>query len=249
MSWLLKLLVPVVLSGSTAVASAMEVRFARDSYEVVAGGEATVEVVMEFGPGEMPDDIFSYGVRLVTAGDGGVLARSVAVPAELNFSGFLVGAMVDLSPGVMGVKGNTQFVDGGFQAYTGPLLATFTLVGLEPGVVDLGLEIYRTLGASEDVFVAADGTKLDETITFGSATLTVGGAPELVITRGDPGRVRVSYAMDAGLRYILRRSEDLEAWEVVAETVGGPASEASFEFSTSPADRAFFQLEAVPVAP
>jgi hypothetical protein len=222
--------------------SAIGVDFTQTQFAVPAGER--IEVTVEIGLAD-GQELFSYGVRLVVGGRA-VVVTSVAVPAELDFTAFRPGATVDLSPGVHGVKGNTRFTGQEFAGYSGTWLATFTLIGIEPGQVDLGLEIFRTVGSSEDVFVATDGTVLDDEIAFGSASLTVAAAPALEITRLDAGRVRVRYAMVAGLRYFLRRSEDLEDWELIAETVKGSTEGATLEFTTDTSGRAFYRLDVLP---
>ena len=239
-SWL----VGAMIAGALP-AGGIELDFSAADYATISGGTVEVGVAIAYEAGETPG-LFSYGVRLVTSGSGSTVATSVQVPAELDFTAFRPGATKDLSAGVNGVKGNTRFTGQEFAGYRGTWLATFTLRGIAPGVVDLGLEIFRTVGSSEDVFVSTDGTVLDDEITFGSATLTVAPAPALEITRLDVGRVRVRFATVAGLRYFLRRSEDLVDWELIAETAEGASGGGTFEFSTSASDRVFFRLDVLP---
>lgn len=229
-----------VLAGG--LADAIEVNFSSPVYAVPVGDTVQVQVEIALDP---YDDLFSYGVRLVTGGPGRVVVTSVEVPAELDYTAFATGATKDLSPGVTGVKGNTLFTEDAAQPYVGTLLATFTLEGVRPGEVDLGLEFYRTVGLSEDVFLSTDGTVLDPFITFGAATLTVAVAPRLELTRLDHGGLLVSYGMVAGLRYVLRSSPDLQDWEVMAETVGRAATRVAFEVPGDRGRRTFFQLEMV----
>ena len=52
-----------------------------------------------------------------------------------------------------------------------------------------------------------------------------------------------------GWRYFLRRSENLEDWDLVAETAGGLASSTSLEFPVEGAEAVFFRLEVAPDPP
>lgn len=82
------------------------------------------------------------------------------------------GAKGTVDPSVLPPKG-----------YTDSLLATFVLTDLSTkvgGSYPLQLELFRTLGATESVFVTAGGEQLDARLVFGSAMVDVIPEPSLV---------------------------------------------------------------------
>jgi hypothetical protein len=152
-----------------------QVHFDQSRYTVSPGGTVQIGVVMESVP---EVGLFSYGVRLVSGSLAGVQGASgIVVPAPLDFNGVLgPGAIRLVENGAAGVKGTIDFFANPVQYYRGTLLATFLVKDLNGtiGTSDpLSLEIYRTLGGNESVFVDAAGSGMDSQIIFGSAVLDV----------------------------------------------------------------------------
>lgn len=165
--------------GSVGLAqSAIVLDFDQDTYFVAPGQSFEVKVVLDADGGSpglqaLPNGLFSYGVKVefdpaaVSLTD----VSSIQVPAALNFNGFSSGANKQTAQGFAGVKGNID--QNLFQPYGGTLLATFQLKDLGGGApYRLDLQIFRTLGASEQVFLDGAGTVLDGNILRFSAQVT-----------------------------------------------------------------------------
>lgn len=212
-----------------APSSAIEIGFAHEVHVVARDRPVELEVVIDFESSGFAD-LFSFGLRLVpeSAAAGHVALAFVEVPEEIDHLGFQRGVLVDRSPLVMGVKGNVGFSGGLFTPYAGTSLARFGVVVHQAGTFTLGLDLFRTAGPNEDVFLAGDGAPLDDRITFGTTTVTVFALPEVRVDLVSDGNdVRVRFDTVAGLRYTLRRSRDLEDWDPVAGIDGDGAE---FEF-------------------
>jgi hypothetical protein len=156
-----------------AGADELRVGFDASAYSVKAGEAIPIRV--EF-TSTAPVALFSYGFRLLYDPASGVALNSadITVPAALDFNGPEgANAVVEMAAGVAGVKGTVNFFGDPIQYYGDSLLSTFQFRPLSVGEYDLRLELFRTLGQTEDVFVSADGAKLDAQISFGQAKLSV----------------------------------------------------------------------------
>lgn len=223
---LLSLLAPATLR-------AVIVSFARDDYVVLQGDSICLDVVIRFEPGDPgTPDLFSYGVRVAPSSIVGLSVDSIDVPAELNFNGFAPGALKDLDPNVIGVKGNVRVPPGA--PYTGVLIATFELTFQALGQFVMDLALFEILGPSEDVFLTGNGITLDDVITFAGATVSVVESieitevvqPEISLPSFPapfaPGAgVEVRFRTAYGLHYILQTSLDLIHWTDVGPVVIG----------------------------
>jgi hypothetical protein len=105
------------------------------------------------------------------------------VPLPINFNGTAgPGALRQVKTDSIGVKGTINF-DAALQPYKGALLTTFNLKN-QAGLGEtytLTLDLFRTLGPTETVFVDGLGVNLDLLITFASASITVIPEPSVVV--------------------------------------------------------------------
>jgi hypothetical protein len=160
------------------------VGFTQSVYEVEAGRLVTVPVEFK---STLPVGIFSYGIRFLhDPADAPFLSDlAVQVPVELDFDGVNgSGAAKYFGPAWGGVKGTVDFDANPIQYYTGTLLAVFQWTPAKPGTFALTLEILRTLGPTEQVFVAGDGSVLDSQLQFGSAHVIVIPEPSPLLLLG-----------------------------------------------------------------
>ncbi len=156
-----------------AGADELRVGFDAGAYSVKAGEAIPIRV--EF-TSTTPVALFSYGFRLLydPACGAALNPADITIPAALDFNGPEgANAVVETTAGLAGVKGTVNFFGDPIQYYGDTLLSTFQFRPLFMGEYDLRLELFRTLGQTEDIFVAADGTKLDSQISFGQAKLSV----------------------------------------------------------------------------
>lgn len=226
---------------------AVSLGFDAQTYTVAPGQPLTVQVVIDH-EGRAPENLFSYGVRLLPSGPGTATVSSIIVPDELDFDGFSAGAQIDTDPAVLGAKGNINLAA---DFYTGSLIATYTISFDQPGVYDLGLALYRTLGPDEDVFV--DGSEepvtLDELMTFGSARVVViGQNPDvaMTVTPPVPPSLKVDVAFDTidGVLHTLETSTTLApgTWEPLV-TITGDGARFEFEhFGGGAGGRRFYRV-------
>jgi hypothetical protein len=170
-------------SFSSRIVSAAEgsltVGFDQSQYQVGPNDSFSVSVVLP----PLPNGLFSYGVQLALpqgkvqpAGSG-----SIVVPTPLDFNGTMgPGASRQVQADLLGVRGTVDF--GAVNAaYKGVLLTTFNLKNQAGAgqTYTLTLDIYRTLGPSETVFVDGLGTDLDSLLAFGSALVVVVPEPSV----------------------------------------------------------------------
>lgn len=150
---------------------AASVEFDRSVYTVSTHTAIPVRVQMD------PVDaagLYSYGVRLTFTPIVGVSVTVVPLPV-LDFNGVLgPGAVMDTGPGFAAVKGTAESVAA---PSTNPFLATFLMEFSQPGDYPLGLELFNTLGPTEEIFVNGSGLHLDPDIMFGSAVVHVTSPP------------------------------------------------------------------------
>jgi hypothetical protein len=163
----------LVPTASAVEADPVAVRFEQTSYQVVPNQAFTVNVFIS----PPVNGLFSYGLRLAFPSSAfSVASDAIVVPAPLDFNGVLgPGALKQVDLGGLGVKGTIR-LDPLARAYREALLATFNLdtKAVNPGQnFALGLEIFRTIGSTETVFVDGEGMPLDDRIAFGSAVVTI----------------------------------------------------------------------------
>ena len=193
--------------------------FVEQEVFLVKGSARALHVEITYGAGDPANDLFSYGVRAVPSGLGDAKLEGISVPGELDYLGLRSGALIDKSPGVMGVKGNAGVFQG---PYAGSLLATYNFRFPSAGEFVLKLDLFRTLGPGEDVFLAGDATRLDDLITFRPVTIRVVARPKITISLlGNEARdARLIFPTARGWGYTLQFSEDLVAWRPLTTTAG-----------------------------
>ena len=167
-------------SGNAADGS-LKVGFEQPQYQVNVGQAFSVNVALP----PLPNGLFSYGIRLILPA-GKVVAGSsdaAVVPLPINFNGTAgPGAFRQVTTDFIGVKGTVNF-GGTLEAYKGALLTSFNLKN-QAGVGEtytLTLDLFRTLGPTETVFVDGLGVNLDPLVTFGSASVTVVPEPSVAV--------------------------------------------------------------------
>lgn len=161
--------------------------FDQTDYATEVGQALMVSVQFASPP---PAGLFSYGLKLTHEPDPFLVATksAIMVPASLDFNGAAgPGAVKAIDPGFAGVKGTVDLFAAPIQYYPGSQLATFELHYQTPGHYNLGLEIFRTLGATESVFVDGNGGVLDNNITFGTAKVEVVPEPTVLALAGWTG--------------------------------------------------------------
>lgn len=194
---ILPVLAPVRAQGDAP----LPIGFDSSEYHVAPGASFSVSVVLP----ALPNGLFSYGVRLAlpVPDVSATGSQSIVVPTPLDFNGTAgPGALQQITGNFLGVKGTVDF-NAVNAAYKGALLTTFNLKN-EAGIgqsYTLTLDVFRTLGESETVFVDGVGNNLDPRIVFGSATVLVVPEPSLtaliclacalvVVTRRRPAAAR-----------------------------------------------------------
>ncbi len=167
--------------SAQAAASSLTVGFEQPHYEVNVGQAFSVNVVLP----PLANGLFSYGIRLNLPAGKVVPGASdaVLVPFPINYNGTAgAGAFRQISTDYIGVKGTINF-DAALEPYKGALLTTFNLKN-QAGMGDtytLTLDLFRTLGPTETLFVDGIGVNLDPLITFGTASVTVVPEPSVAI--------------------------------------------------------------------
>jgi hypothetical protein len=160
------------------------VRFDQSTYTILPEATVSVGVVIDPVPAV---GLFSFGFKALfdEARARVESASSVSIPAPIDFNGVMgPGAMRTIQAGFAGVKGTIDFAVAPGMSYRGANLATILLKDLGNTVGTeylLSLEIYRTLGPAETVFVGGDGAGLDGEIIFGSAVVHVVPEPRAVV--------------------------------------------------------------------
>lgn len=148
------------------------VGFSQSAYTVQVDTPTAFDVVITHDPGDgLADDLFSFGTILVPELGAPVILHGIQAVADLDFFGFGPPAQQDL--GAFGIKGTIDAANPMAGPYAGSLLATYTLSFDLPGDYDIGLDFFNTLGPTEQIFIAGDGTVLDPFLQFTSATFTV----------------------------------------------------------------------------
>jgi hypothetical protein len=170
--WAIGVALPLSVVGQ----GTFRVRFDQTSYVVTPESTLTVGIVIDPAP---LSGLFSYGMKVVfdEAFARVEAASAISVPPPLDFNGVLgPGADRSIGSGFAAVKGTVDFFLSPPQNYGGSLLANISVKNLvnEAGqTYPLSIEIYRTLGPSESVFVNGAGEALDRQLTFGTALVHV----------------------------------------------------------------------------
>lgn len=152
------------------------IRFDQDGYTLAAKDTSVpLRILIEPPP---VSGLFSFGVRVTFDPAYAFLDPVLGARVEqtLNFSGAGgAGAIVEAGPGFIGVKGTLDVFAPALQPYLGDLLATINLQNqAEPGTsYRVGLEIFRTVGPTETVFVDGTGRALDTRLSFGFADILI----------------------------------------------------------------------------
>jgi hypothetical protein len=179
--WSRVLGVGLLLLTTRDALGAILVNFDTSNYSVAPAGTISGQIFIDGNASTetleaVPNGLFSFGVK-ITFPTTDAAPASVTVDPALNFLAFTAGASTTLSSGVVAAKGNIDLSTN--IPYSGTHLMNFTLNNLAgPGShYTLTLELNRTLGPTEDVFVDGTGTALDTSITFGVASVTVTPEP------------------------------------------------------------------------
>jgi hypothetical protein len=176
--------------GSSSFAARYLVHFDQDLYVVNGPGETLVARVLIDADAATPSDdpiptgLFSFGVlssfngakvQVASAGD-------VDPVASLDFFGFASGAFEQVASDRVGVKGNIDQVASPLQPYGSALLAEITFTNLASAVDEypLDLELFRTVGPNEQLFLDGTGLVLDPDMMFRGARVRVVPEPSTV---------------------------------------------------------------------
>jgi hypothetical protein len=168
--------VAVIMPMAVAAQGTFHVRFDQDTYLVAPGGSVSVGVVIDPGP---EAGLFSYGLKIAFEETRARVesASAVHLPPPLDYNGVLgPGAIRLIEAGTVGVKGTVDFFISPAVSYRGTSLGGMLLqdVGNLLGTeYPLTVELFRTLGETESVFVDGTGAVLDDRIIFGSAMVRV----------------------------------------------------------------------------
>ncbi len=170
--------------------AATRVFFDKDEYVVSAVGENFDVQILIDADDRTPEiepvrgGLFSFGTELVFDPAKAEVSGPAAVKttAELDNFGFFSGAYTEVAAGRAGAKGNIDQVANPLVPYEGSLLATLTLTNKAAPVdlYPLQLDFFRTLGATEQLFVDGTGTALDSNLVFGEAVVRVVPEPTTV---------------------------------------------------------------------
>jgi hypothetical protein len=177
----------VVLLGICVLASPAgaetRVFFDQDEYIVSAVGETfDVQVLIDadFRTEELeplPGGLFSFGAKMTFDSSKAELSGPAALQTvgELDHFGFSAGAFTEVDEGLAASKGNIDQIENPLVPYQGNLLMTLTVTNMASAVdqYPLQLDFFRTLGASESLFLDGAGNVLDSEIVFEPALVRV----------------------------------------------------------------------------
>lgn len=169
--WWSLLLGGLFLSASHGIGAAAQVfiQFDQPRYDISPGQTFQARLVMVPSPAA---GLGSYGGAVKFPPANAIIASTaaVSVPAPLSFDGvFGPGAKKAVSTGFAGVKGTVDFSLNPLVPYPDSDLATFQITDLGLGSYILQSGFFNTLGPTEQIFIAGDGTVLDPQLSFGSA--------------------------------------------------------------------------------
>lgn len=180
----------LMLGLSGFAGAAVSVHTEKPTYVIAPGQEFDIRVFLDaddalVGDQALDKGLFSFGVKLVfdplklsIAGVSGITA-----PSALNFNGFNAGALRQVGTGFAGVKGNIN--QNVFEVYEDTLIATFRVKDLSGGgTYGVGLQLHKTLGDSEQLFLDGDGNVLDGGASFVGAQVTAVPEPSIALMLG-----------------------------------------------------------------
>jgi hypothetical protein len=154
----------VVLAGS---GRAVVIGFTDPQPVVMINQTARLSVSIDYGAGGTPG-LFSYGISVL--GDWqslGIIPLGVEVPPPLDFNGIAgPGAFIGQDATFIGAKGTVDLSRNPIEMYQGTVLAEFQFRFTQPGIYDLSLDFFNTLGPTEQIFVNQDGMPIDNQIQF-----------------------------------------------------------------------------------
>ncbi len=215
----------VVIGAINGVSAGIAVRFEAPEYTVNGSGEFTVRVVIDGDdqvPGFQPiaNGLFHFGVKVsFTPAQVETNRESLEVVATLDYSGLVPGAAVEIGDGFLSSKGNIILSTPTSQPFLENILFALTFANRAPVGSQYELQLSSAASLpSETLFLDGKGKPLDDTVTFGSGSVTVlpddtFEPPLLDIRFFPPHSVELLYSVEVGRDYFIEISEDLVAWE------------------------------------
>jgi hypothetical protein len=205
--------------------------FNQPVYEVSPGD--TVELRVAFAA-PVPNGLDAYGLRLTyPAGSLMLTAADIAIVPALNHDLFAQGAASrHVTTGAATIQGFADFAAG---PYMGTAVVTFRVT--VPSAAPAGNYTLQ-LGLADpggNNFVNGNMQVIDNTISFGSATLVVNGSGGALlrfteITRtAQTGHVRLRLSGSPGGSYTIQASTNLSTWNNLATMTAAP--DGSFEYT------------------
>lgn len=171
MKHLLNALVGLILATSS---SGQEVTFARTAYGVASDGTLSADIVMNPAPAA---GLFSGSVLVQVTGPNTVGFSRITMTPELNFSGpDGAGALGQEGTDNGSAAGTVDFFSVSKAFYQGGLLGTFEAgnFGMDGDYI-LSVQPNSVIGTPDEVlFVDGNCVSLDDSLSFGTANLTVG---------------------------------------------------------------------------
>ena len=167
----------LVLAGWAAQSSAgIRVMFDSDEYVVNGPGETiTARISLDADdstpePDPLANGLFSFGTLVTFSASDAIVMdlNHITVDSTLDNFGISAGAFKHFDGISAGAKGNVQQLPIAVP-YEGTELFQLTLVNQAAGptTYPLGLQLFRTLGAAEQIFNDGAGTTLDMGVEYG----------------------------------------------------------------------------------
>lgn len=143
--------------------------FGKTTYTSAPGERFNVTVQLR---SPLEGGLSSYGVKLLFPSTEAIVEKLTFLEPALNFNGPQGSpAITEFGPGFAAVKGTIDFFAQPMQYFSGTRIVEFEVLNLSSGEYALSLELYRTLGPTESIFVNGGGSVLDQRLVFGSATV------------------------------------------------------------------------------
>lgn len=169
----------VVLVSDLSSNTEMKLVFDQQTLNISSGDNYLIRVSLdadilssEFD--SLTNGLFSYGV-LLRFPPGAANLKSldkIVVPPELDFNGISSGAFKNNGQDYVGVKGNVDLNSGSL--YNGSLIAEFTMNDSSVETFYyFTVELFRTLGQTESLFINGDGEILDSLIEMSVVEIKV----------------------------------------------------------------------------
>lgn len=182
-------ILPIMTAGLSAD---IYVGFDQDEYVVSSVDEVfAVNLLIDADPNTdepnpLPEELFSFGTRMTFDATKAEIDQptSVTLPNELDHFGFANGGFVEITAGSVGGKGNVDQTANPLVNYSDVELMSIQVTNKAAPTDSylLELELFRTLGPTEQLFVDGSGAVRDEEIVFGTARVRV--VPEPTGTAG-----------------------------------------------------------------